>query len=301
MSIEMFIMSHLAEVELLAPAKVNLFLGVTGLRADGYHSIVSWVAPLAFGDVVRVELQGKEGSDVLTVEGVRVDCSVQDNLAWSALLAFRRFVPDLPFVRISLIKRIPFGAGLGGGSSDAVAVIKGLNLLCGGVLGPEELLEATVSLGADCPLFLEQGTSIIRGNGALVDPLLREVFPDKRLLLFKPFLGVNTAWAYGRLREQQHYLEPQVAEERLQSCVDSFSGQDFLFYNSFEAVVFETMPGLKLLIDALRSEGVACGLSGSGSACFAIVKDDTEAACIRNRVNACWGGRAFIVETCLLS
>jgi len=293
-------MNHPVTTEVFAPAKVNFFLGVTGVQEDGYHSLVSWVMPLSFGDTVRVELDEHALEDTFVVEGMEVDCSLENNLVWKALQAFRSHVPQLPPVRITLTKRIPFGAGLGGGSSDAVAALKGLNLLMNNVLTYDCLVEIAASLGSDCPLFLEEGSSVIRGRGEQVEFLQKKV-PPMRLLLFKPFLGVDTAWAYDQLRAGKRYLAPEEAEMRLGDCLTSFGQVDWTFYNSFEAVVFEKMPGMGLLIENLRLGGIACGLSGSGSACFAVIKNNAELGFVRDSVNRCWGLDAFIVETNPLS
>lgn len=291
-------MTHPVATEVFAPAKVNVFLGVTGVQEDGYHSLLSWVMPLSFGDAARIELAPR---DALIVEGISVDCSLGNNLAWKALQVFRSRAPQLPPVRITLTKRIPFDAGLGGGSSDAVAALKGFNELIGNVLSLEVLSDLAASLGSDCPLFLAEGSSVIRGRGEQVEPLDQEIFPPVRLLLFKPFLGVDTPWAYGQLRAKQQYIEPEEAETRLEACLNTFGQGDYSFYNSFELVVFDKMPGLALLIENLRSEGVACSLSGSGSACFAIAKKDADIGFIHECVNRCWGPNAFIVETSPLS
>lgn len=297
-------MDAMSAVEVFAPAKINLFLGVTGLRKDGFHSLVSCVAPLAFGDTLRIEILECGNTDAFLAEGWEVDCVLSDNLAWKALLAFRSLVPELPPVRISLVKRIPLGAGLGGGSSDAVAVLWGLNHLSGGVLNGVELHDLAASLGSDCPLFLPRKPSVIRGRGELVEPMSPHdsaFFQEVRLILFKPFLNLNTAWAYGRLKEQRCYLSPSEAEAHLRGCIDSWCALRFQFYNTFESVVFEKILGLGLLIKQLRAEGIACAMSGSGSACFSIVRTDAEANHVRNRVNSSWGEDAFIVETRLLN
>lgn len=286
--------------EIFAPAKVNFFLGVTGMQKDGYHSLVSWVVPLAFGDTVRIELEEEACIDTFTIEGIEVDCRPEDNLVLKALSAFRSRVPEFPPVSITLTKNIPFGAGLGGGSSDAVAALKGFNFLSNDVLDPGELSLLAASLGSDCPLFLTEGSSVIRGRGEKVEFLYKKTLPSLKLLLFKPFGGVDTPWAYRKLRAGRHYLDPVEAERRLGVCLSTL-GRVCSFFNSFEVVVFEKMPGLGLLIESFRSEGIACGLSGSGSACFAIVESNAKGDFIRERVGRSLGPDAFIVETRPLS
>ena len=283
-----------------APAKVNLFLAVTGLRGDGFHSLASWVVPLAFGDEISVTLSQSK-SDSLHFEGVEVACKLEDNLICRALQAYRSRVPDLPPVAIRVMKRIPVQAGLGGGSSDAVATLIALNALAGEPLRSAELCELALPLGSDCPLFFHSSGVVVKGRGEVVEPLAARGGTRKRVMLFKPFLGVDTAWAYGQLMRQAKYVDSGDADRMLYACIDSFYQSSYSFYNSFEAVVFNQMLGLRVLVEAIRAEGVPCGMSGSGSACFAVLESDDAASWVRSKVRSCWGQDAFMVETHLLS
>jgi 4-diphosphocytidyl-2-C-methyl-D-erythritol kinase len=163
-----------------ARAKLNLFLELLGRRPDGYHEIDSVFTEIDLCDTLQIEAAPRLS---LTVEGGAP--SGPENLAWRAAEALDAKVS------IRLVKRIPMGAGLGGGSSDAAAVLRAL----GGDLPPERLLAIARSLGADVPFFLSGGTARCRGVGDLVEPL--EGRAGRRFLLLVPELHMATAAVYG--------------------------------------------------------------------------------------------------------
>lgn len=165
--------------EFEARAKLNLFLELVGRRPDGYHEIDSVLAEIDLCDTLRIEPAERLS---LTVEGSAP--SGPENLVWRAAMALDAKVS------IRLIKRIPMGAGLGGGSSDAAAVLRAL----GGGLPPERLSAIARSLGADVPFFLRGGTARCRGVGDLVEPL--EGPKGRRFLLLVPDLHMSTAAVY---------------------------------------------------------------------------------------------------------
>ena len=147
----------------VAPAKLNLFLAITGRREDGFHELVSVVAPLKFGDTLRVE-PATEFSLGCDVPDVPVDGT---NLVLRAAQAFAAASGWRGGARFFIEKRIPMGAGLGGGSSNAVAALRALNVLAGPAQGlaPEALARVAAQLGSDCPLFLHDGPVVMRGRG----------------------------------------------------------------------------------------------------------------------------------------
>ncbi|MHC4339573.1 MAG: 4-(cytidine 5'-diphospho)-2-C-methyl-D-erythritol kinase, partial [Planctomycetota bacterium] len=173
-------MSSSSALELEAPAKLNLCLEVLGRRPDGYHEIDSVFAAIDLCDTVRLE---RSDAIRLTVHG---EAAPEDdtNLAWRAAEALG------VGASISLEKRIPAGAGLGGGSSDAAAVLLGLDRLYGLGTGRERLLEIALGLGADVPFFLTGGTARCRGVGERVEPL--PPAPGRRYLLVIPALVTST-------------------------------------------------------------------------------------------------------------
>ncbi len=196
------------------------------------------------------------------------------------------------------------GAGLGGGSSNAVAALRGLNSLAGEPLGDAELAAAAARVGSDCSLFLPGGPVVMRGRGERVASLVAEAaarLRGRRVLIFKPGFGIGTPWAYARLAAdgEKNYLPAAETEARLAGWLgDAKAPAEALLFNSFERPAFLKFPALPVLLDALGAEfGLAARLSGSGSACFALLPADAAVEAIRTRIREAWGATAWVVET----
>lgn len=284
-----------------APAKLNLFLAVTGRRADGFHDLVSVSAPLDFGDTLRAEL-----APVTTLEcdDAAVPCD-ETNLILRAARAFARETKWEGGVRFSLEKRIPMGAGLGGGSSDAVAALRALNQLAGPAraLGAEALLAVAAELGSDCPLFLADGPVVMRGRGEKVAALPAQAvrrLRGRRVLVFKPGFGISTPWAYGRLAAAapESYLPAAAAEARLAAWIEApTAAAETLLFNNMEPPAFAKYLALPVLLAQMRERfGAEPRMSGSGSACYALLADATSAEAMAGAVRAAWGESVFVVE-----
>ena len=287
-----------------APAKLNLFLAITGRRADGFHELVSVVAPVTWGDTLKVEqgAGGREQEFVLECDdpGVPLDGS---NLVLKAAEAFRSRTGWKGGVKFVLKKRIPVGAGLGGGSSDAAAALKMLNRLAGEVLNVGELAEVAARVGSDCALFLQGGPVVMRGRGERVEVLsaaAAQRIRGRKVLVFKPAFGISTAWAYGRMAAGApgSYLPAEIAEARLTAWLnDASAAAEDLLFNNMEAPAFAKFPALPVLLARLREEfGVLPRMSGSGSACFALLRDDHSVEAMTRRIREAWGETAFVEQ-----
>jgi len=268
-------------VEEFCPAKVNLFLAVTGRRDDGFHNLVSVVAPLDIGDRLEVSAEGSGGISFTTTDPtLPTDGS---NLVIKAVEAFRRRHP-IPFgLRVALDKRLPAGAGLGGGSSDAAGMLRALNRLTGSPLGPAELASAASEVGSDCPLFLAGAPVMMRGRGELVEnlaPPAREALRGQRLLLLKPPFGVPTVWAYRQMaRRGSDYLEPGAAEARIAGWAAKPTALGDLLFNNMEPAVFDKFVPLAVLKSEIaRRFGAPLLMSGSGSTLLVLLRAG-ESAC----------------------
>jgi 4-diphosphocytidyl-2-C-methyl-D-erythritol kinase len=287
-----------------SPAKLNLFLAVTGARPDGYHDLVSVAAPLAWGDTLHVRLTGGDFSIECDDPEVPLD---ESNLVLRAARAFFAATGRRLGAAFVLEKRIPVGAGLGGGSSNAVAALRALNQLAGGPLDPPRLESVAAELGSDCPLFLGEGPVVIRGRGERVenlDPQAARRLAGRRVLVLKPGFGISTARAYAKLDAAggaPATTPPGEAEARLAAWVrDPSAPAERILFNSFEAVVFPKYPALPLLFERLRSGfGLEPSLSGSGSACFALVPErlPMRAEGVAAAVRDAWGSSARVVDT----
>jgi len=205
--------------------------------------------------------------------------------------------------RFFLEKRIPIGAGLGGGSSNAVAALVALNRLTGEPLGREALLSLAVKLGSDCALFLHEAPVVMRGRGERVEALRTEAasrLSGRRVLIFKPSFGIATAWAYGRLAAEApgSYLSASEAEGRLATWIAGAEPAEKLLFNNMERPAFEKYVALPTLVKRLRRDfGVAVAMSGSGSACFALLHDGISVPNVRACIWEAWGRHTFIMDT----
>lgn len=252
-------------MQLSAPAKINLSFQVKGRRADGFHEIETLMAPISLADRITIERAEGDG-------GIRFSCDDSsvppgdDNLVVRAAKLFRERMNLTDGIAIALEKRIPHGAGLGGGSSDAANTLLGLNELFATELDQAELLKLGAELGSDVPFFIVRSSAICRGRGEIVEPAS---LPAKfQLVLFKPDFGVPTPWAYGKWKESREI--PGV----------DYSPQEFggvRFANDLERPVFEKFVSLAHLKSWLRKQPeVAVALmSGSGSTVFAILREGT--------------------------
>jgi 4-diphosphocytidyl-2-C-methyl-D-erythritol kinase len=284
------------------PAKINPFLAVTGRRTDGFHELVSLALPVSVGDELTLTRREEPG---FTLECD--DPTLPTDASNLVLQAADRFVAATNWTggaHFALRKRLPAGAGLGGGSSDAVGALRALNQLAGGPLNGSQLATVAAEVGSDCPLFLANAPVIMRGRGELISPLpesARERSQDMELVLCKPPFGVNTGWAYGQLAAlaPESYLPVAEAEARLQAWLESpQKGMDDLGFNSFTSLVEDKYPALSALRLLLRDKlGAQLHLSGSGSACFVWVESGEEAAQVERLVTTTWDPHAWVCRT----
>jgi len=293
------------DVSVFSPAKLNLFLAVTGRRADGFHDLVSLVTPLTFGDDLEARLvppaNGARFSLTCDHPEVPVDGR---NLVLRAAEAFAVAANWKGAVHFKLTKRIPVGAGLGGGSSNAAAALRALNRLAGDLLDEAQLAGVAATLGSDCVLFLRQLPVVMRGRGerieALPEPALGRL-RGRRVLLFKPSFGIGTPWAYQRMIARgTDYVAAAEAERRLAAWVEGQAPAEELLFNNMEPAAFEKYLALPLLVERLRRDcGAAVAMSGSGSACFALLKEeagDAGAAALKQVIRDAWGDVTFVQD-----
>jgi 4-diphosphocytidyl-2-C-methyl-D-erythritol kinase len=290
-------------VHLFSPAKLNLFLAVTGRRPDGFHDLVSVVAPLRWGDTLDAE-PAAEFSLACNDPAVPVDAT---NLVAKAARVFREATGWRGAARFTLDKKIPPGAGLGGGSSNGAMALRALNRLAGEPLASADLVTLAAQVGSDCALFLQDGPVAMRGRGERVEPLPRPAatrLSGRRVLLFKPAFGISTPWSYARLAAgaPASYLPAERAEARLADWLDQAAAPaEALLYNNMEWAAFGKFMALPVLLGQLRQRfGLAPRMSGSGSACFALLPAGADAAAITTAVRSAWGPSTLAIETCLM-
>ncbi len=258
-----------------APAKVNLFLRLLREREDGFTEIDTLILPLDLADRLGVEL---------CPEGPLLECDDPSlptdgsNLVLRAAKAFERRVPGGASVRFVLEKKIPHGAGLAGGSSDAAAALRALNELFGNPLEISALANIGVELGSDVPVFLYQTACRCTGRGENVTPLADgHAPPPLTFLLVKPAFPVSTAWAYSAWRLGRKAGLPPAHTQTLAG--------GFELINDLEPPVFRKHLILEVAKEWLRTQVSVSGalMSGSGSTLFAIVENDACAEHLKDR------------------
>lgn len=264
-----------------AHAKLNLHLQVLNRQPDGFHSIMSLMAGLSLFDLLQLKntepwyeplcvLENAGGSHAFLLE----DIPLEENLVARAVTSYLNMAGLSHRVTISLEKNIPAGGGLGGGSSDAAAVLRLMNNRFN-KLGSQELMECAASLGSDVPFCLYPGITLAAGRGEILEPVHGQL--QGKVLLVFPGIHVNTGQAYNDLgRGYEPTEKPADTEKRrmaIKSAVASGSMDKLakLCFNDFEATVFSQYPQVKqALNDIKRFNPVLARMSGSGSTLFGV-------------------------------
>jgi 4-diphosphocytidyl-2-C-methyl-D-erythritol kinase len=223
------------------------------------------------------------------------------NLAWQAVDLWRQATGNETGFRITIKKRIPSMAGLGGGSSDAVATLKALDLWNLAPLPFEELKEISSRLGSDCPGFLVDGACVATGRGEMARSLTNnanERLHGRRLFLFKPPLGFSTAAVYAGLRERQDPCSSrESADQKIGAWEKGEIGIHECMSNDLESVIHDKYCFVRPLFETLADHfGMRPMLSGSGSCCFAFVPDDCPVHKVVDCVKEAWGDEAFVAQ-----
>lgn len=266
---------HQRPIELLAPAKINLFLHVVGRRPDGYHEIYSLMCCVALFD--RVTLRVGAAQNEIHCDPASLPCDAS-NLALKAALLFNRSLErEIRFaaksVSLHLAKQIPVGAGLGGGSSDAAAVLKGLNRYYDYPFDRQRLQAMALELGADVPFFIDGRPAIAQGIGERLSPC--PGFPAYWAVLVYPGFGISTAQVYKNLN-----LALTKSKKKLRNL--PFINGDFSpshhLHNDLEAGVGDHFTVIeKLKGDLLNQGAVGSLMTGSGSAVFGLFDNEAQA------------------------
>ena len=262
-------------MQVLAPAKINLSLKILGRRNDDFHELDTLIAPISLYDEIGIEKRPEKGikfrcDDPSVPQG-------DDNLVIRAAETFFETTKVEPAASIELKKRIPHGAGLGGGSSDAASVMLALNDLFETKLSREALVKMAEAIGSDVFFFLVQSVAVCKGRGEMVMPVKSQ--RQFSILLLKPAFAVSTAWAYSRW---QHSREiPGIRYEE-----QEFAGQTFA--NDLERPVFEKFVFLaRFKMWLLSQSEVGAGLmSGSGSTMFAVMRENADTDSVATRAKA---------------
>mgnify|MGYP001775652763 CR=1 FL=1 len=253
-------------------AKINLGLNITEKRPDGYHNLETVFYPVPVEDALEIIPlpDAPRGTCTLHLAGQEIAGTLEDNLV---ARAYRMLDADfgLPAVDIHLLKHIPSGAGLGGGSSDAAFMLKMLNEQFGLGLTEDNLETYATRLGADCAFFVRNRPTFAEGIGNIFSPLPSFSLSGYRLLLVKPDVFVSTRDAFARIKPRRADASPK---EIVRLPVEKWRGR---LVNDFEESVFPQFPLIGEIKDEMyRLGAVYASMSGSGSSVFGLFKNEAQ-------------------------
>ncbi len=265
-----------SRVRVKAPAKLNLHLEVFGRREDGYHDLSGIMQLVGLFD--EIDVGSLKDTDSIEIHG-DFDCPEEQNTMYRAVVEYRRATGLVSGVRIGAVKRIPARAGLGGGSSDAAAVLRALDAVYGTCTDASLLSRIARKIGSDVPFFLgSSAAAIVAGTGESVVPIRART--DFGLLLVFPPFGIGTAWAFRRLDESRQDTVPvRACDEGTLERIYGTDPESWSFTNDFMEAVSGTFPGMAVIVSELRNAGARfVSMSGSGSTLFGVFPDRTSAA-----------------------
>ena len=287
-----------SEITVFAPAKINVILRILDRRPDGFHNLWSIMHTVALDDEVQIRLCADRQDIHLRCDATQL-LADQSNLVYRAAAAVLARARQSIGLDIELRKRIPMGAGLGGGSSDAAATIIGLNHLLRLEWSPTQMAEVGQSLGSDVPFFLFGPSAFVAGRGEIVRPVVVE--GARWVVLVNPGFGVDTKWAYQELaatRTSVMPLSPGQRELDRQSRV-GWAQLIAAGENDFEAPVFAAHGVLRDIKLTLQTHGAEIALlSGSGATVFGVFADEARARLAQTQFAHESSTKTFLVPTC---
>ncbi|MGO9244329.1 MAG: 4-(cytidine 5'-diphospho)-2-C-methyl-D-erythritol kinase [Verrucomicrobiia bacterium] len=263
-----------APLTVFSPAKINLYLRILGKRPDGYHEIETLMLPLGFGDEITL----RPHKDGLMLECDNPSLPTDDsNLALRAARQLAERCGVKRGAKIALTKRTPLAAGLGGGSSNAAAVLLGLKQLWGLQADDSILHELAAGMGSDINFFMAGGAGLCRGRGERIEAIPCKL--SASVLLVNPGFGISTKWAYetwakAAAESRLTVSPPQVSLLLRALAEDDLAGVSRCLFNSLEAPSIRKFPVLELIKNAMRDNGASGALmSGSGATVFGLFAD----------------------------
>ncbi len=242
--------------------KLNIGLYITSKRADGYHNLETIFYPVMdLKDVLEVV---PAETTVIALHGKIVAGDMYDNLVWKAYQLLKQDFPNIPALSIHLLKNIPMGAGMGGGSADGAFMIKLLNDYCALGLTNEAMISYALQLGSDCPFFIENTPQYATGRGEVMQPVAVDLSAYS-IQLICPQMHVSTAAAFKMITPKPAPFDLQkLPELPIEQWKDVVS-------NDFEAPVFAQHPELAAIKEQLYAQGaIYAAMSGSGSTVYGI-------------------------------
>lgn len=249
--------------------KINIGLNIVGKRSDGYHNLETVFYPVELKDALEVTQNGniQDTKYLLYQHGNAIDCNPEKNLVVKAYMMLDEQF-DLPPVNIHLLKHIPSGAGLGGGSSDAAFMLKLLNEMFKLKLSTSQLEQYAAKLGADCAFFIQNEPTFAEGIGEIFSPIDLSL-KGYQIVIIKPNVFVSTKEAFAHIKPQ----EPSISiRDIITRPVAEWRNK---LINDFEDSIFPRQPKIASIKDLLYEKGAEyASMSGSGSSVFGIFNPD---------------------------
>ena len=259
-------------------AKINLGLFVTDKRADGYHNIETVFYPLPMlKDALEVLPVAEDSESSMRISGKKIDGDFDQNLVWKAYQLIRAQYSDrVNNINIHLMKTIPMGAGLGGGSADGAFMLRLLNKFFNLEISDEALAQLAFQLGSDCPFFIYNTPHLAKGRGELLSPLSLDL-SHYSIQVICPNIHVSTATAFSKITTKPASFNlAELGRLPLQQWKENV-------VNDFESSVFDVHPELALIKQKLYEEGaIYASMSGSGSALYGIFEEGSRSSSISN-------------------
>lgn len=272
-------------------AKINLGLRIIDRLPNGYHSIETIFLPISLCEVIEiVPLPEEATADKWFQSGLSIEGTSESNTVLRTVNMLRREGYKIPPISIELLKKIPFGAGLGGGSSDAAFTLKMLNEQFELRLSTEQMATMIAKIGADCSFFIHNEPMLGKGIGNLLTPIsLPDFLREANIVLIKPPIFISTKEAYSKV--SCHPQAQGTLEKMIQEPVERWQET---FINDFEVPLFSTYPLLKELKEYLYSEGADyAAMSGSGSTIYGIFSSNKPSSFTSSLLKNCfvWQGQ----------
>lgn len=275
------------KITLKSPAKINLALKIKEKRKDGYHEIETIMQTIDLSDKITIKKKNKGITVKTNIEAL----NNKENIAYKALLEMKKYIGN-DGVEIYIEKNIPIGSGLGGGSSNAATVIKGINKLFNLSLDNDTLYEIAEKLGSDVPFFILGGTSFVTGRGDIIKKLpdLDEFY----VVIVNPNFKISAAWAYTEYdklnKKSNNSLKHLINLIKNKKDITWQEGWE----NDFEEVIFKNYPELLIIKEKLKELGALFVLlSGSGPSIYGIFKNKKQA----QKVKMNWPRKDLVIVT----
>ncbi|MFW5711606.1 MAG: 4-(cytidine 5'-diphospho)-2-C-methyl-D-erythritol kinase [Spirochaetia bacterium] len=261
----------IGSVTLAAPAKVNLHLDIGARRSDGFHNLRSLFVMIGLYDELSAAATAVRGCSIQGCGNI----PLEQNLIWKAYNLYCEAADEFIGLSVNCRKRIPAMAGLGGGSSDAAAMLRILQMIHPVVLPQERLTEIAAQLGSDVPFFLVSPSALVAGRGEIIEPIAT---PERySCVVVKPEFDISTGLAYRKLDAFEGVKDKSLSLQEIHHYYQQ-PPKRWEFFNSFTGVLTEEYPQITALLQMLKDRGAEyANVSGSGSALFGVFRD-TKAA-----------------------